>query len=102
MNIQEMMRQAQRMQKKIKEIQDEMGQKEVEGTAGGGMVVVTATGRGEVLRVKIEKDVVDPNDVEMLQDLVVAATNQALGRAKEAMETEMGKVTGGLSMPGMF
>lgn len=102
MNIQEMMRQAQRMQKKIKEIQDEMGQREVEGTSGGGMVVVTASGRGEVLRVKIEKDVVDPNDVEMLQDLVVAATNQALGRAKEAMETEMGKVTGGLSMPGMF
>lgn len=102
MNIQEMMRQAQRMQKKIKEIQDEMGTREIEGTAGGGMVVVTATGRGEVLRVKIEKDVVDPNDVEMLQDLVVAATNQALGRAKEAMEAEMGKVTGGLSMPGMF
>jgi DNA-binding YbaB/EbfC family protein len=102
MNIQEMMRQAQRMQKKMKDIQDEMGKQEIEGSAGGGMVVVTASGRGEVLRVKIEKDVVDPNDVEMLQDLVTAAANQALTRAKEAMEAEMGKVTGGLSMPGMF
>jgi DNA-binding YbaB/EbfC family protein len=103
MNIQEMMRQAQRMQKKIQKVQEEMAEQKVEGTAGGGMVVVTANGRGEVLGVKIEKDVVDPEDVEMLQDLVMAATNQALTRAQEMMQTEMSKVTGGMpGMPGLF
>lgn len=101
MNIQEMMRQAQRMKAKIEKIQKEVGDKTVEGTAGGGMVVVTCNGRNEVISVRIEKEVVNPDDIEMLQDLIVAATNQALSRAQEMMQSEVAKVTGGM-MPGMF
>ncbi len=102
MNIQEMMRQAQKMKKKIETVQEEVGNKTVEGTAGGGMVVVTANGKNEIISVKVEAEVVNPDDVEMLQDLVVAATNQALSRAQEMMQAEVNKVTGGLGMPGMF
>lgn len=102
MNLQEMMRQAQRMKAKIEKVQKEIGEKAVEGTAGGGMVVVTANGKNEILSVKIEKEVVDPDDVEMLQDLIVAASNQALSRAQEMMQSELSKVTGGMGIPGMF
>jgi len=102
MNIQEMMRQAQRMKGKIEKIQEEAGNKTVEGTSGGGMVVVVANGRNEIKSVKIEKEVVDPDDIEMLQDLIMAATNQAISRAAEMMQSEVGKVTGGMGIPGMF
>jgi DNA-binding YbaB/EbfC family protein len=102
MNMQEIMRQAKRMQKRMEEAREEAGAKTVEGTAGGGMVVVTANGRSEIISVKIEKEVVDPEEIEMLQDLVVAATNQAIQRANEMMQQEIGKVTGGLPIPGMF
>ena len=102
MNIQEMMRQAQRMQKKLQEIREEAGSKTVEGTAGGGMVVVVANGRNEVLSVKIEKEVVNPDDIEMLQDLIVAATNQAMERANEMMQRELSAVTGGMQIPGLI
>lgn len=102
MNIQEMMRQAQKMKSKIEKIQQEVGAKTVEGTAGGGMVVVTANGKNEIISVKIDKEVVDPSDIEMLQDLVVAASNQALSRAQEMMQEEVGKVTGGMGLPGMM
>ena len=98
MNIQEMMRQAQKMKSKIEKIQQEVGAKTVEGTAGGGMVVV----KNEIISVKIDKEVVDPSDIEMLQDLVVAASNQALSRAQEMMQEEVGKVTGGMGLPGMM
>jgi DNA-binding YbaB/EbfC family protein len=101
MNIQEMMRQAQKMKGKIEKIQEEAGNKTVEGSAGGGMVVVVANGRNEIKSVSIEKEVVDPEDIEMLQDLIMAATNQAITRASEMMQNEVGKVTGGMGIPGM-
>jgi hypothetical protein len=102
MNIQEMMKQAKKLQSKMEKVREEAGQKTVEGTAGGGMVTVTVNGKNEVLSVAIDREVVDPEEVDMLQDLVVAATNQALGRAQEMMEQELSQVTGGMALPGMF
>lgn len=102
MNIQEMMRQAQRMKAKMEKVQAEVASQNFEGSAGGGMVLVVANGKSEIVSVKIEKEVVNPDELEMLQDLIVAATNQAITRASEAMQTEMGKVTGGMGIPGMF
>ncbi|MCC7384925.1 MAG: YbaB/EbfC family nucleoid-associated protein [Deltaproteobacteria bacterium] len=102
MNLQEMMRQAQKMKAKLEKVQEEVGARTVEGSAGGGMVVVTANGKNQIIAVKIEKDVVNPAEIEMLQDLVVAATNQAITRAQEMMQTEVGKITGGMGLPGMF
>ncbi|MBI4816933.1 MAG: YbaB/EbfC family nucleoid-associated protein [Deltaproteobacteria bacterium] len=96
MNIQEMLRQAQRLKAKIEQKQKELAAQTVEGSSGGGMVVVTATLGRDITAVKIEKEVVNPEDVEMLQDLIVAATNQALLRAKEAMDAEMQKVAPGI------
>ncbi len=102
MNMQELMRQAKRMQKQMEKAREEAGTKTVEGTAGGGMVTVTANGRSEILSVKIEKEVVDPEEIEMLQELIVAATNQAIQRANEMMQSELGGVTGGMPIPGLF
>lgn len=102
MNMQDLMRQAKRMQKQMEKAREEAGTKTVEGTAGGGMVTVTANGRSEILSVKIEKEVVDPEEIEMLQDLIVAASNQAIQRANEMMQAELGGVTGGMPIPGMF
>ncbi len=102
MNIQEMMRQAKKLQAKMEQLREEAAKKTVEGTAGGGMVTVTVNGRNEVLSVVIDPAVVDRDELEMLQDLVLAATNQALGRAQEMVEAEMGKLTGGMPMPGLF
>src|SRR5512143_645023 len=96
-----LMKQAQMMQEKMARIQEEAAAKTVEASAGGGMVTVTANGRMEVVSIKIEKEVVDPADVDMLQDLVAAAVNEALKKAQEMMSEEMGKVTGGLGLPGM-
>lgn len=101
MNIQEMMRQAQKMKEKIEKVQAEAAKKTAEGTAGGGMVVAVANGAGELVSVKVEREVVNPDDVEMLQDLMVAAANQALTRARELVQEEVGKVTGGLGLPGL-
>ncbi len=97
----QMMKQAQKMQAKIMKIQEEMGERSVEASSGGGMVSVTANGKQEVLSIRIEPEVVDPEDVEMLQDLVVAAVNEALKKAQEMMAEEMAKVTGGMSIPGL-
>lgn len=102
MNIQEMMRQAQRMQKKIQKAQEDAAAKTVEGSAGGGMVVVAMNGNNEILSIKIEPQVVDPQEIEMLQDLIVAATNQANAAAKAMMREELEKVTGGLPVPGLM
>lgn len=103
MNINELMRQAKKMQAKIEKVREEAAEKTVEGTAGGGMVVVVVNGKNEVQSVKIEPDVVDPDDIDMLQDLIVAATNQAVQRAAEMMQQELSAVTGGMPMPpGMF
>ena len=99
MNIQQMMKQAQQMQERLHQ---QMAELRVEATAGGGMVTVVANGKTEILSVKIDPKVVDPAEIEMLQDLVVAATNQAIQRANELMQAELAKVTGGMPMPGMF
>lgn len=95
------MRQAQKLQQEMARVQEEVKSRTVEATAGGGMVTVVANGAGEIVSVKIEKDVVNPDDVEMLEDLIVAATNEALRRAQEMMQAEMAKLTGGLQLPGL-
>ncbi|MCA1743903.1 MAG: YbaB/EbfC family nucleoid-associated protein [Desulfovibrionales bacterium] len=98
----DLVRQAQMMQKKMAKMQEELDTKTVEASAGGGMVTVTATGAQEISEIRIEKDVVDPEDVEMLQDLILAATNDALKRAKDMVQGEMSQLTGGMKIPGMF
>lgn len=98
----DMMRQAQMMQKKMQQIQEDMGKRTVEATAGGGMVTVVATGSQDIVSVKIDKTVVDPDDVDMLQDLVLAAVNDALKKAREMQQSEMAALTGGLKIPGLF
>jgi nucleoid-associated protein EbfC len=97
----DIMREAQKLQEKMATMQEEARKKTVEASAGGGMVTVVASGAGEVISIKIEKDVVNPDDVEMLQDLVMAAVNEALRRAQEMVNGEMSKLTGGLQIPGL-
>jgi DNA-binding YbaB/EbfC family protein len=101
-NLGNIMNQAKMMQNKLAQIQEEMGNKTVEASSGGGMVTVTANGRQEVLSVKIEPEVVNSDDVEMLQDLIQAAVNDALRKAQELVAQEMAKVTGGIKIPGLF
>lgn len=96
------MKQAQQMQKKMLEVQEELALRTVEATVGGGMVSVTVNGKNEVLQVKVEPQVVDPDDIEMLEDLIVAGVNEALRKAQEMASVEMGKLTGGLNIPGLF
>lgn len=96
------MKQAQKLQSKMLKLQEELTEREVEATAGGGMVKVVANGGQKVVSVTIDKEVVDPEDVEMLQDLVLAAVNDALNRSQEMVSEEMNKLTGGMSLPGMF
>jgi DNA-binding YbaB/EbfC family protein len=102
--IGELVRQAQKLQSQMAKVQEEMAAKTVEGSAGGGMVTVIANGKQEVMSIKIDPEVVDPNDIEMLQDLVVAAANDALKKAQEMVTNEMSKLTGGLNLnlPGLF
>ena len=95
------MKQAQKMQQEMGNIQEESKKKTVEASAGGGMVVAVANGAMEVISIKIEKDVVNPEDIDMLQDLVVAAVNEALRLAQQMVSDDMGKVTGGMNIPGM-
>ena len=98
----QMMKQAQKMQAQILKIQEEMGSRSVEASSGGGMVTVTANGKQEIISIRIEPEVVDPEDVEMLQDLVAAAVNEALKKAQEMVAEEMAKVTGGMQLPGLM
>jgi DNA-binding YbaB/EbfC family protein len=95
------MKEAQKMQAEMQRLQEEAKQKTVEATSGGGMVTAVANGAGELISITIEKDVVDPDDIEMLQDLVLAAGNEALRRAQEMVNEEMAKLTGGLNIPGV-
>ena len=98
-----LMKQAQQMQGRVKKLQEEAGNKTVEASSGGGMVTVVANGRQEVLSIKIDKSVVDPNDLDMLQDLVTAAVNEALRKSQDLMKEEMGRLTSGMGLPpGMF
>jgi len=96
------MKMAQQAQKKMMEIQQDLATKQVEATAGGGMVTAVVNGQQELVALRIEQAVVDPQDVEMLQDLVVAAVNEAMRKAKEMMTAEMSKITGGINIPGLF
>ena len=96
-----LMKQAQQMQARMAKMQEEVGQRTIEAAAGGGMVKVVANGKQEILSIVMEPDVVDPDDIEMLQDLVLAAINQALRESQAMMTDEMSKLTGGLKIPGL-
>ncbi len=101
--ISNLMKQAQQMQERVKKLQEEAGSKTVEASAGGGMVSVVANGRQEVLSLTIDPSVVDPQDIEMLQDLVVAAVNEALRKSQDLMKEEMAKLSAGMGLPpGLF
>ncbi len=97
-----MMKQAQKLQAKMLKMQEELADKTVETSSGGGMISVVANGRQQVVSITIDKEVVDPDDVEMLQDLILAAVNDALNKAQEMVAGEMGKLTGGFNLPGML
>ena len=98
-NFQQILQMGQQMQARLSELQTELGKQSVSCTSGGGMVTVTADGRGRVREVKIDPTVVDPSDVEMLEDLVLAAVSEAQQRAQKLYEDEMKKLTGGMSLP---
>ena len=97
-----LMKQAQKMQSQMAKIQEEMAGRTVEASAGGGMVTAMANGRQELVSLRIEKEVVDPEVVEMLQDLLVAAVNEALKKSQEMVSEEMSKLTGGFQIPGLM
>nr|WP_321532739.1 YbaB/EbfC family nucleoid-associated protein [uncultured Desulfuromonas sp.] len=97
-----MMKQAQQMQQKMARIQEEVAKQEIEASAGGGMVTVVVNGKQEILSIKIDPNVVDPQDVDMLQDLILVATNEAVRKSQDIMQQEMSKLTGGMNIPGLF
>ena len=97
-----LVKQAQKLQSKMLKLQEEMALKTVETSAGGGMVKVVANGKQQIVSIEIEKEVVDPEDVEMLQDLITAAVNDALARSQEMVSEEMGRLTGGMNIPGLM
>ncbi|MFY9213360.1 MAG: YbaB/EbfC family nucleoid-associated protein [Tissierellaceae bacterium] len=101
-NMNNMMKQMQKMQKQMEAMQAELETREVEATAGGGAVTALVNGKKELINIEIDESVVDPEDVEMLQDLVVAAVNEAMRKAEDMINSEMKKLTGGLNIPGMF
>jgi len=100
-NMNSMMKQAQKLQKKMLKTQAELATKTVEASSGGGMVKVIANGAQKIESIVFEKEVIDPEDIEMLQDLVLAAVNDALNKSQEMVSSEMGKLTGGLNIPGL-
>jgi hypothetical protein len=102
MDMNKLMKQAQKMQEAMLKMQEDLGSQVVEGTAGGGAVTVTITGGMDVTSVKIKPEAVDPDDVETLEDLVLAAVKDALGKASALANNQMGSITGGLKLPGMF
>ena len=102
MNMQQMMKQARKMQEQLAKAEAELAQTEVSSSAGGGMVKVTATGSMQLTSIKIDPDAVDPDDVEMLEDMVLAAVNDALNSAQELASRQMGALTGGLNIPGLM
>ena len=97
-----LMKMAQKAQQQMAKAQEDLAGKQVEATAGGGMVTAVVNGKQELLAIKLEADVVDPRDIEMLQDLIVAAVNEALRKAQEMMTAEMQKITGGINIPGIL
>ena len=101
-NLQQLARQAQKLQQNMQKLQEELDAREFEAAAGGGTVKAKVNGKKELIEITIAPEAVDPDDVEMLQDLVVAAVNEALKSAGDTVEKEMGKMTGGINMPGLF
>ena len=101
-NMNNMMKQMQKMQRDMEEAQQKLEETEFSATAGGGIIEVVANGKKELLSVKIEKEAVDPDDVEMLEDLILVAVNDVLNKVSETSEKEMGKFTGGMNIPGLF
>lgn len=101
-NMQNMLRQAQKMQEEMMKAQEELENSEVEASAGGGAVSVKVSGKKELLEIKISPDAVDPDDVEMLEDLIIAAVNEAMRKADAKSSEQMQKITGGMNLPGMF
>ena len=97
-----LLKNAQELQEKMAKLQEELGEKTVEASAGGGMVTVVANGKQEIVSIKIDPEVVDPDDVEMLEDLVLAAVNDALSQAKQMVSEEMTQLTGGVKIPGII
>ena len=102
MDIQQMMQQARELQEKMAGAQNELATREVSSTVGGGMVTVRVNGRSEIIDLKIESEVIDRDDPEMLQDLIKAAVNDAMAKSREMIKAEMAKLTGGLNIPGLF
>lgn len=102
LNMNQMMKQAQKMQEQMLKMQEEMEEKKFEATAGGGAVRVVVSGKREVLEIDLKPEVVDPDDIEMLQDLMVAAVNEALRKVEADSANQMGQLTGGLNIPGLF
>ena len=101
-NMNNLLKQAQKLQKQMEDLKGDLEKRTVEATVGGGAVTAIATGKKEILEINIKKEVVDPDDVEMLQDLIMAAVNEALKKAETMMTDEMGKLTGGINVPGLF
>ena len=101
-NMNQMLKQAQKMQEDMTNLQADLEQREYTATSGGGMVEVTVDGKHLIKNIKINPDAVDPDDVEMLEDLIIVAVNEAISNAIKDSETEMGAITGGLNMPGLF
>ena len=101
-NMQQLARQAQKLQQQMQEKQEELESRTFEATAGGGMVTAAVTGKKVLTALTIKPEAVDPEDVEMLQDMIVAAVNEALKQADQALESTMGNLTGGLNIPGLF
>ena len=101
-NMNSLMKQAQKMQRQMAQLQEELEQRSFEVTSGGGAIKIEITGKKELKAIEIAKEVVDPDDVEMLQDLILAAVNEAMRQADEMMSAEMGKITGGMGIPGLF
>lgn len=101
-NMGNMMKQAQKLQAKMLKLQEELGERTIEGSAGGGMVKAVANGKQQLVSVHIEKEVIDPEDADMLQDLLLAAVNDALRKSQEMVNEEMGKVAGGFNIPGLM
>lgn len=96
-----MMKEAQRLQQQMAALQEEVGKRKVEATAGGGMVTVEVNGKQEILSIKIDPEVINKDDAQMLEDLVLAACNEALRKSRELVQQELGKLTGGLKIPGL-
>ena len=102
MDMKFLMKQAKVMQKKMEEMKEELAQKEIKVSSGGGMIEITVNGQQEIKEIKIEPDVIDANEKEMLEDLLLAAVNEALRQSKELATQEMSKLTGGVNVPGLF